>query len=235
MDGANIEIREEGGEDTMFIFGCLEDEVPKIKERASQGNYPIDPRMQKVFDTIKSGRFACGDSEAQEKFCGLIDKLCNITAAGTWDGDKYLLINDFASYIAAQELVDKTYADQARWASLSIQAACSMAKFSTDRTISEYAKVIWGVEPSPRPAPQAEAKKRGGTAPTAAAAICALSAQAKVVAGIAASRRSMREPRRLLAPAPARARFPPPPLLGHRFDLWASRAAARSVERRDGT
>jgi len=157
MDGANIEIREEGGNDTMFIFGCLEDEVPAIKERASNGNYPIDPRMQKVFDTIRSGRFACGDSEAQAAFCGLVDKLCNITAAGTWDGDRYLLINDFPSYVTAQELVDKTYQDQAKWASLSIQAACSMAKFSTDRTISEYAKVIWGVEASPRPAPTTKA------------------------------------------------------------------------------
>jgi len=156
MDGANIEIREEGGEDTMFIFGCLEDEVPAIKAKAQSGNYPIDPRMQKVFDTIRSGKFACGDNEAQEKFCGLIDKLCNITAAGTWDGDRYLLINDFASYLSAQEQVDRTYADQAKWAALSIQAACSMAKFSTDRTISDYAKVIWGVEPAPRPAPTAK-------------------------------------------------------------------------------
>jgi len=153
MDGANIEIREEGGADTMFIFGCLEDEVPAIKEKATRGHYPIDPRMKRVFDTIRSGKFAGGDELAQEKFDGLIDKLCNITAAGTWEGDRYLLIHDFASYVEAQERVDKTYADKAKWASLSIQAASSMAQFSTDRTISEYAKVIWGVEPSPRPAP----------------------------------------------------------------------------------
>merc|ERR1719450_1393922 len=49
MDGANIEIREEGGEDTMFIFGCLETEVPGIKERAKGGDYPIDPRMEEAF------------------------------------------------------------------------------------------------------------------------------------------------------------------------------------------
>merc|ERR1712019_189771 len=82
MDGANIEIREEGGEDTMFIFGCLETDVPVIKEKAKKGNYPIDPRMQRVFDTVKSGTFSCGDDVAHAKFCGLIDKLCNITAAG---------------------------------------------------------------------------------------------------------------------------------------------------------
>jgi len=157
MDGANIEIREEGGEETMFIFGCLEDDVPKIKQRASTGDYPIDPRMQRVFESIRSGRFACGDSEAQDKFCDLIDKLCNVTAAGTWDGDRYLLIHDFPSYVAAQDSVDKTYADMPKWASLSIQAACSMAKFSTDRTISDYARVIWGIEPAARPLPVCEA------------------------------------------------------------------------------
>mmetsp|Transcript_51972 Transcript_51972/g.161001 ORF Transcript_51972/g.161001 Transcript_51972/m.161001 type:complete len:901 (+) Transcript_51972:102-2804(+) len=155
MDGANIEIRAEGGEDTMFIFGCLETEVPDIKARAKQGHYPIDGRLQKVFDMIKSGKFSLGDDVAHAQFCGLVDKLCNITEAGTWDGDKYLLVHDFPSYVEAQERVDKTYADQKKWASLSIQAASSMAQFSTDRTISEYANVIWGVQPSPRPAPSA--------------------------------------------------------------------------------
>merc|ERR1719476_751674 len=153
MDGANIEIREEGGADTMFIFGCLEDEIPNIKKRAAQGHYPIDPRMKEVFDVIKRGDFSFGEEQTHAEFCGLIDTLCNITAAGTWDGDRYLLINDFPSYVQAQARVDATYADQKKWAELSIQAASSMAKFSTDRTMREYSSVIWGVESSPRPAP----------------------------------------------------------------------------------
>merc|ERR1719327_1032401 len=57
MDGANVEIREECGEETMFIFGCLEHEVPAIGKRAQQGNYPVDPRMQRVFRAIRSGAF----------------------------------------------------------------------------------------------------------------------------------------------------------------------------------
>merc|ERR1719146_309344 len=142
MDGANIEIREEGGEDTMFIFGCLETDVPAIKARAAAGHYPIDSRLQRVFDTIRSGKFSLGDDTAHAQFCGLVDKLCKITKAGTWDGDRYLLIHDFASYVGAQDRVDKTYQDKAKWAGLSIQAASSMAQFSTDRTISDYAKVI---------------------------------------------------------------------------------------------
>merc|ERR1712151_690795 len=151
MDGANIEIREEGGADTMFIFGCLEDQIPEIKKNAKAGNYPIDSRMQDVFNEVKSGKFSLGDDQSHAEFCALIDTLCNITAAGTWDGDKYLLIQDFPSYIDAQNRVDATYADKQRWCKLSIEAATSMAKFSTDRTIREYAEVIWGVKESKRP------------------------------------------------------------------------------------
>eukprot|EP00928_Gymnodinium_smaydae_P029283 TRINITY_DN2209_c0_g1_i2.p1 TRINITY_DN2209_c0_g1~~TRINITY_DN2209_c0_g1_i2.p1 ORF type:complete len:890 (-),score=232.59 TRINITY_DN2209_c0_g1_i2:184-2853(-) len=150
MDGANIEIREEGGEDTMFIFGCLEDDVPKIKERAAAGDYPVDPRMMKVFETIRSGAFSFGNEKVHSDFCSLVDKLLNTTAAGTWDGDRYLLCHDFPSYVAAQDRVDQTYADKGKWTELSIQAASCMAKFSTDRTITEYADVIWGCKPTPR-------------------------------------------------------------------------------------
>jgi glycogen phosphorylase len=158
MDGANIEIREEGGHDTMFIFGCLEDEVPRIKEEAKKGNYPIDPRLQEVFAKIRSGAFSLGDSKVQEAFSGLVDKLCNTWAAGTWEGDRYLLLYDFPSYVDAQNKVDATYADQKKWVELSIRAAASMAKFSTDRTIREYADTIWGLKSAPRPGPSAPAK-----------------------------------------------------------------------------
>merc|ERR1719230_2527424 len=151
MDGANIEIREEGGADTMFIFGCLEDQIPEIKKKAQAGNYPIDPRMKEVFDVVKSGKFSAGDEQANKEFVALIDTLCNITAAGTWDGDKYLLIQDFPSYIDAQNRVDATYQDKAKWVKLSIEAATAMAKFSTDRTMREYSDVIWGVKESKRP------------------------------------------------------------------------------------
>merc|ERR1719324_2215442 len=147
MDGANIEIREECGNDTMFIFGALEDQIPSIKARAQQGHYPVDPRMQRVFGAIRSGTFSLGDEQAGAQFCALVDKLCNTTAAGTWDGDRYLLCHDFPSYIDAQERVDATYANKTEWCKLSIQAASSMAKFSTDRTMREYAEVIWGVRP----------------------------------------------------------------------------------------
>ncbi|OLP89662.1 Glycogen phosphorylase 1 [Symbiodinium microadriaticum] len=134
MDGANIEIREECGEDTMFIFGCLEHEVAGVALQAKKGDYPIDSRLQAVF-------------QAHGEFCSLIDKLCNTYGAG----DRYLVVKDFPSYVDAQKRVDATYADKAKWCKLSIQAASSIAKFSTDRTMREYADVIWGVKPAPRP------------------------------------------------------------------------------------
>eukprot|EP00403_Amphidinium_massartii_P038293 CAMPEP_0178433666 /NCGR_PEP_ID=MMETSP0689_2-20121128/33026_1 /TAXON_ID=160604 /ORGANISM="Amphidinium massartii, Strain CS-259" /LENGTH=957 /DNA_ID=CAMNT_0020055707 /DNA_START=20 /DNA_END=2893 /DNA_ORIENTATION=+ len=176
MDGANIEIREECGEDTMFIFGALETEVPGVVAEAKKGNYPIDGRLQAVFDTIRSGTFSKDEPDAQSEFCEIVDKLCNTSAAGTWDGDKYLVIYDFPSFIDAQTKVDEIYGkDKATWCALSIQAASSMAKFSTDRTISEYAETIWGVKPAPRPvssaaaapAPAAKAAKPAAPAPAA--------------------------------------------------------------------
>jgi starch phosphorylase len=152
MDGANIEIREECGEDTMFIFGAEEHEVPGVMERAKAGSYPVDPRLQEVFKAIKDGKFSLGDDTYHAAFCGMVDKLCNTTAAGTWDGDRYLVVHDFPSFVDAQARVDALYSkDKAAWCKLSIQAASSMAKFSTDRTIDEYARIIWGVSPSPRP------------------------------------------------------------------------------------
>ena len=156
MDGANVEIREECGHDTMFIFGCLENEVPDIKKRAAEGHYPIDARLQTVFDAIKQGDFSCNEPTAHEEFCELVDKLMNIREAGTWNGDRYLVCHDFPSFIDAQNRVDKIYKeDKKKWLSLSIQAASSMAQFSTDRTIREYASVIWDVKPAPRPVGQA--------------------------------------------------------------------------------
>merc|ERR1711983_57828 len=151
MDGANIEIREECGEDTMFIFGCLENEVPGIAARAKSGHYPIDSRLEAGFQAIRNGVFSNGEPEAHAEFCSLVDRLCNVKGAGTWEGAKYLVVHDFPSFIDAQARVDKTYADKTKWCRLSIQAASSMAKFSTDRTISQYANVIWGVTPAPRP------------------------------------------------------------------------------------
>merc|ERR1719401_1049789 len=75
MDGANIEIREEGGDETMFIFGALEHEVGGVVAKAKQGHYPIDGRLQAVFDAIKGNQFSQGEPEAHGEFCEIVERL----------------------------------------------------------------------------------------------------------------------------------------------------------------
>eukprot|EP00922_Rhytidocystis_sp_ex-Travisia-forbesii_P063550 GHVS01094528.1.p1 GENE.GHVS01094528.1~~GHVS01094528.1.p1 ORF type:complete len:968 (+),score=113.87 GHVS01094528.1:38-2905(+) len=154
LDGANVEIREEGGNDTMFLFGAREDEVANIKEQARNGSYPIDSRLSEVFQYVRGGNLMCGDAVAQAEFVEVIDQLCN-NGSG-YCGDNYIVNYDFASYCDAQDLVDKTYKNKSEWWKLSIKAASAMGKFSSDRTIREYASFIWNIQPCERPAPSQE-------------------------------------------------------------------------------
>ncbi|EZG43928.1 phosphorylase [Gregarina niphandrodes] len=143
MDGANVEIVEEGGDDTAFIFGALEPDVERIRRNARNGDYPIDHRLQRVYNFIRSGALARGDSNAQSQFCGLIDRLLN--NGHDANGDYYLVAHDFPSYIDANERVDRLYKDETAWWTTTIKAAANMGKFSTDRTIHEYAQNIWNL------------------------------------------------------------------------------------------
>ncbi|PHJ22103.1 glycogen phosphorylase family [Cystoisospora suis] len=151
LDGANIEIREECGDDTMFIFGAKEHEVARIREQARNGNYPIDGRLREVFDFIRSGKLACGDAQAHSDFVAIVEQLCN-NGYGQ-NGDFYLLLHDFSDYCRAQQVVDETYKNVEKWTTLSIKAASSMGKFSTDRCMREYAKDIWMIDSYERPPP----------------------------------------------------------------------------------
>lgn len=139
MDGANIEIAQEIGKENMFIFGCLAHEVEDIRHNQKYRKTPLDPQLEIVFDAIRSGRF--GDFEI---FSPLIDSI-------TIGGDYYLISNDFASYLDAQERVDKEFKDQSNWARKSILSSARMGKFSSDRSIHEYAEEIWKIKPCPLP------------------------------------------------------------------------------------
>lgn len=155
MDGANVEICEEsGGEQVHFIFGARETELPGILSKAKEGHYPIDPRLMRVFEAIRQGRFSEGDSTFQAEIDAILDMLCFTTAAGTWDGDKYLVCHDFPLYVEAQERVDRDFKNKAAFTSRSIQAAGSVAKFSTDRTMMDYATQVWDLPKCARPAPK---------------------------------------------------------------------------------
>eukprot|EP00475_Leptophrys_vorax_P027910 TRINITY_DN3994_c0_g3_i1.p1 TRINITY_DN3994_c0_g3~~TRINITY_DN3994_c0_g3_i1.p1 ORF type:complete len:762 (-),score=82.95 TRINITY_DN3994_c0_g3_i1:198-2459(-) len=134
MDGANVEIAEEIGEENMFIFGVRAHEVPRLR-RERPGYHP-DGRFINAVEMIRDGQFGWNDY-----FAPLVQSL-----DGSTGGDFYLLANDFASYLDAQARVDATWKDKAKWERMSILSTAGTSKFSSDRTIAEYARDIWHVE-----------------------------------------------------------------------------------------
>ena len=139
LDGANIEIMEEVGADNIFIFGLNTQEA--AAKRNSGYNpwdyYHANPDLKLTLDMIGSGYFS---PEQADLFRPIIDNL-------TQRGDNYLLLADYADYIAAQERVEALYRDQQQWTRRAILNVAGMGKFSSDRTINEYAEKIWGANP----------------------------------------------------------------------------------------
>ncbi|OHD69648.1 MAG: glycogen phosphorylase [Spirochaetes bacterium RBG_16_49_21] len=139
LDGANIEIKEEVGDDNIFIFGLTADEVAGKK---SSGYNPWDfynsnRELKQAIDMISSGYYS-------RKEPGLFQPIVDSLLA---QNDHYMLMADYESYIRCQERVSETFKDARRWTRMSILNAASMGKFSADRTIREYADEIWGVTP----------------------------------------------------------------------------------------
>lgn len=142
LDGANIEIMEEVGEDNIFIFGLNTQQVADLKQNGYNPweYYHANEELKLALDMITSGYFS---PEQTNRFKPVIDNL-------TLGGDHYLLLADYASYVASQERVDVLYRDSAQWTRRSILNVAGMGKFSSDRTINEYAKKIWGAKPVQR-------------------------------------------------------------------------------------
>ncbi|HYD33208.1 MAG TPA: glycogen/starch/alpha-glucan phosphorylase [Methylophilaceae bacterium] len=139
LDGANIEIMEEVGEDNIFIFGLTTQEVA---EKKAAGYNPWDyyhgnEELRQVLDMIGNGYF---NVEEPGRYQPIFDTLLN-------KGDNYLLLADYASYIATQEEVSKVYKDQEEWSRRAILNVAHIGKFSSDRTIREYAEKIWKIAP----------------------------------------------------------------------------------------
>jgi starch phosphorylase len=135
LDGANIEIREEVGEDNIFIFGLTAEEVAASYSKPHE----IHPEMQEALDMIGSGYFSPTDP-----YCYL-----PVVSALT-QGDHYRLSADYPAYIRCQEKVDEAYRDREAWSRKAILNIAKMGKFSSDRTIDQYAEDIWKVEPISR-------------------------------------------------------------------------------------
>uniref|UniRef100_A0A0D6QZS8 Alpha-1,4 glucan phosphorylase n=1 Tax=Araucaria cunninghamii TaxID=56994 RepID=A0A0D6QZS8_ARACU len=139
LDGANVEIREEVGEDNFFLFGARANEIAGLRKDRAEGKFKPDPRFEEAKDFIKSGVFGKYD------YNPLLDSLEGTEGYGR--GDYFLVGKDFPSYIECQEKVDEMYKDQEIWTRMSILNTAGSYKFSSDRTIHEYAKDIWEINP----------------------------------------------------------------------------------------
>ncbi|KAB2573091.1 Glycogen phosphorylase 1 [Lasiodiplodia hormozganensis] len=134
-DGANIEITREVGENNIFLFGNLAEDVEDLRHAHVYGQYKLDPELATVFDAIKSGMF--GDAGS---FSALINGIVD-------HGDYYLVSDDFSSYCKTHDLIDESYRNQEEWLTKAITSVARMGFFSSDRCIDEYAESIWNVEP----------------------------------------------------------------------------------------
>jgi starch phosphorylase len=134
LDGANVEIREEVGEENFFLFGLTADEVQDLKSRgyAPRACYEGNPILREVIDQIATGVFSRGD---RELFRPLVDSLL-------WNDD-YLVLADFQAYLECQDRVDAAYRNVNKWTEMSILNVARMGKFSSDRSIREYCGNIW--------------------------------------------------------------------------------------------
>ncbi len=137
LDGANIEIMEEVGEDNIFIFGLDAQKVMELKNKHYNPEYYYQNNadLKEAMDMIGSGYFS---PDQPDRFKAIIDSLFNRQ-------DPYLLLADYASYIKCQQRVDEVYQDPDEWYRMAILNVANMGKFSSDRTILEYARDIWGL------------------------------------------------------------------------------------------
>ena len=139
LDGANVEIMHEVGPDNIFIFGLNAKEVERTKSNGYRpwDYYHANGELREVLDMIASGFFSL---DQPDRFKQLVDTLLA-------QGDHYLLLADYESYISCQKEVETAYRDQDAWVRKAILNVANMGKFSSDRTIMQYAEKIWGARP----------------------------------------------------------------------------------------
>ncbi len=138
LDGANIEIREEVGAENFFLFGLTAQEVMDLKSRGynPRDYYNSDDELQTAIERISSGHFSHGDGAL---FRPLVNELMS--------QDQYMLLADYRSYIDCQDRISDAWRNQDRWTRMSILNVARMGKFSSDRSIRDYCRDIWNVEP----------------------------------------------------------------------------------------
>lgn len=139
LDGANVEMAEEMGNDNIFIFGMTVDEVEELKKKGYDAThyYNTNQDIKQCVDQIQGGFFSPGNPHEFQDIANVLMKY-----------DRYYLFADYESYLKTQDEVSAVYQNQSKWLEMSINNIASSGKFSSDRTIAEYAREIWGVEPS---------------------------------------------------------------------------------------
>ncbi|PKM55750.1 MAG: glycogen phosphorylase [Firmicutes bacterium HGW-Firmicutes-5] len=140
MDGANIEIVEEAGKENAFIFGMTSDEVIQLQHERTYDPwdlYNTNQAIRKVVTQLINGFYA---PENPDLFRMIYDSLLN---GGGEPADQYFILKDFEAYIEAQKSVDIAYRNQGKWAKMVMMNTANAGKFSSDRTIEEYATEIW--------------------------------------------------------------------------------------------
>ena len=138
LDGANIEIKEEVGDDNIFIFGLSADQIQTMRSRGTYRpwDYYSDPATKRVLDALNSDRFCPAEPGA---FQWIFESLLN-------HGDEYFHLADFPSYLKAQREAGLQYRDPTVWTRKAILNVARTGKFSSDRTIAEYASDIWNIK-----------------------------------------------------------------------------------------
>lgn len=140
LDGANIEIQEEVGNENIYICGLRVEQIQGMRERNAYNPwdyYNQNPNIKRVMDSIGSNMFC---SKEPGIFRPLYDKILH-------EGDYYFHLADFQSYADTQERTSQDYVERDKWAKMAILNVARTGKFSSDRTIEEYAKEIWGIKP----------------------------------------------------------------------------------------
>ncbi|HEY2406296.1 MAG TPA: glycogen/starch/alpha-glucan phosphorylase [Polyangiaceae bacterium] len=146
LDGANIEIKDAVSEANMFLFGLTAEQVASSRETGydPQQLYYAEPLLRGALDAVSSGMFS---PDEPGRFKPIVDSLL-------YGGDPYMVLADFLSYVHCQRSVEAAYHDQAGWTRRAILNVAHMGTFSSDRTISSYARDIWGVYVPPPGAPR---------------------------------------------------------------------------------
>jgi len=135
LDGANVEIREEVGQENFFLFGLTAEEIIRLRQGYNPRQYvEQNKELGQVIEQLSNDFFS---PENRGYFQPVVNSLM--------DGDHYCVLADYASYVACQEEVAKVYRERDRWIKMAVLNVARSGKFSSDRAIREYAENIWHI------------------------------------------------------------------------------------------